>query len=194
MATRSGKRYLPPYKCATCQTFWGHEIYDFKCSHCATNGMNPIPPPSIESRIEQLDQWVSTRKIIDPNYADGKKILRNCKKMCNMRLFILIQTFKSKGYLLKSEDALELIECGGVTRGHIVASCVIDWWNIKTANAGGKWPSYLVCYYGDFDAPPPRNTPPRGPRSMLSCIETNNLQRATERFLFDASDDIQLFI
>ena len=98
MATRSGKRYLPPYKCATCQTFWGHEIYDFKCSHCATNGMNPIPPPSIESRIEQLDQWVSTRKIIDPNYADGKKILRNCKKMCNMRLFILIQTFKSKGY------------------------------------------------------------------------------------------------
>ena len=194
MTTRSGKRYLPPYKCSTCRTFWGHETYDFKCSHCATNGKNPTPPPSIEERVAKLNKWVSTQNFIDQNHPSGKNLLTMCKKMCNMRLFILIQSFKSKGYLLKSEDALKLLENGDTTRGHIVASSVIDWWNIKTANAGGKWPPYLVCYYGDYDAPPPRNMPPRAPRAMLSCIETNRLISATERFLFDASDDIQLFI
>lgn len=194
MTTRSGRRYLPSYKCWTCRTFCGHETYDFKCSHCATNGKNPIPPPSMEECITKLNEWVLTKKWIDSDLPDGKKMLSGCKKMCDMRLYIILHMFKSKGYLLKSEDALELLENGGVTRGHIVASCVIDWWNIKTAAVGGKWPPYLVCYYGEFDAPPPRNVPPHGPNAMLSCTETLRLKRITEMFLSDMSVDDQLFI
>lgn len=189
MTTRSGKRYLPGYMCHTCHKFWGHEVFDFKCSHCATNGARPKPIMGATERLARLEEWILTQKIIDPNHSDGKKLLSSLKRMGTIRLYLILQTFKRKGYLLRAEDARELLEHGCVTCGHVIASCVIDWWNIKTASAGGNWPSYLVCYYGDYDAPPPKNMPPRGPRSMLSCTETIRLRETTERILTDMMDN-----
>ena len=82
----------------------------------------------------------------------------------------MLRQLRAHGYLLRSEFALTLM--GGVRRGHILGPFVCDWWNIRTDKG---WPSYMSCYYGDFDNKIPPKFPPRPPRGMLSCTETASL-------------------
>ena len=96
------------------------------------------------------------------------------KRWNNRQLCMLLCALKKKGFLLSSKDALEIFKSSSESRtnarGHIVATHIADWWNIKTSRAGGEWPPYLACYYGDFDSPyPPRTLPPRPPNKMLNC-------------------------
>jgi len=52
-------------------------------------------------------------------------------------------------YLLAKDALLLYLEHPTVLRGHIVASRVFDWWNIKSNEF--EWPGYCSCYYGNFN-------------------------------------------
>ena len=102
------------------------------------------------------------------------KILSILKK-CDCEDLLLLDCLKqirAHGLLLRSEFAKTLLD--GVRRGHIVAPFVCDWWNIRVDMG---WPSYLVCYYGDFDNKIPPKCPPRVPRGVLYCTETMGLSK-----------------
>jgi len=36
-------------------------------------------------------------------------------------------------------------------RGHIIGHIIGDWWNIISGE--GKWPSFMACYYGNYNEP-----------------------------------------
>ena len=172
MPLRNGKQYLTPHRCLKCKKFYSHELFGYKCSSCAGAGQ---APPRTDPSPELLE-WVN-KKTVDRSDPRANTLLNQLKRMDTRRLFVILRHLRMKGLLLKSEDALTLLEDqNNVPRGHVVASAVADWWNIKTRSAGGNWFSYLVCYYGNFDSKyPPRNLPPRPPNPMLSCSNTNHL-------------------
>ena len=173
MPLRNGKEYLIPHRCQKCNKFYSHELFSYKCSACA--GVAP-PLPSTEQSPELLE-WVK-KNTLDSSKPYGRRFLTQLKRMDTQRLFVILYQLRRCGrQLLKAEDALTLLEDqNNITRGHVVASAVADWWNIKTSHAGGNWFGYLVCYYGNFDAKfPPRKLPPRPPHAMLSCSNTSHL-------------------
>jgi hypothetical protein len=173
MPLRSGKNYLISHRCPECNKFYSHEHFGYKCSVCSGNSPEL---PRIEPTPELLE-WVK-KNTVDSSKPAGNSFLTQLKRMDNTRLFIVLRGLRRQGrLLLKSEDALLLLEDqNNVTRGHVVASAVADWWNIKTRYVGGSWFGYLVCYYGNFDSKyPPRQLPPRYPNEMLSCTNTSHL-------------------
>ena len=82
-------------------------------------------------------------------------------------LYSMLRLFKNMtNQLLFAKDALKLYHDNPtVTRAHIVASMVGDWWNINSSET--TWPAFCSCYYGNYDEPIMGNTiPPRLPHSM----------------------------
>lgn len=81
-------------------------------------------------------------------------------------------------YLL-AKDALSLyLEHPTVLRGHLVASRVFDWWNIKSNEYA--WPGYCSCYYGNFNEPLDtylieNKGPLRLPHRMMLNTQTSHL-------------------
>lgn len=178
MPTRSGKEYLLPFACPNCEDFIAHEIFGFRCSACSITDVKPegVRYQSPELRI-RLEQWVN-KNTFDGEGLHAQTIFKLLEKQGDVNCYRVLHAFRRHGVYLKAADALKLIAGGwGTRRGHIIASCVVDWWNIKTARAGGEWPSYLVCYYGRFDSPWLPTTLPIVPRGMLSCTETCGLNR-----------------
>ena len=167
MPLRSGNEYLPAHKCQKCLKFYSHEAFGHLCSRCSPDFKSDTP--DYAERKAQLEGWIMAKTVND------KKIESILKRAASNDLLLLtvLRQVRSRGYLLRSEFALSLL--GGVRRGHIVAPFVCDWWNIR-CDLG--WPSYLVCYYGDFDNKIPPKCPPRGPRGMLHCTETMGLGKA----------------
>ena len=152
------------------------------CSHCTTNKHRiiPIDFDSLNAaRLVQLDQVIKNNTI-DSALQHNKHLLQFIKKKNNRNLYRFLTLLRKRGQFLRSTDAFDMfIEYGGVARGHIIAAHVFDWWNIRTRSAGGEWPSYLVCYYGDFDSKVLPKCPPRPPRQMLECSETTHIIRNT---------------
>jgi hypothetical protein len=172
MPLRNGKEYLIPHRCLKCKKFYSHELFGYKCSSCA--GAAPLPPATEPS--PELLEWVN-KHTVDRNNTGANAFLTQLKRMDTRRLFVILYQLRLRGQFLKAEDALTLLEDqNNITRGHVVASAVADWWNIKTRSAGGNWFGYLVCYYGNYDDKyPPRKLPPRPPHAMLSCSNTSHL-------------------
>ena len=171
MPLRNGKPYLTPHRCQKCHLFYSHEMFNYTCSYCA--GHAPATPPTDPS--PELLEWVKKNTLDKSNTSNS--FLTQLKRMNNTRLFIILHKLRQLGLFLKAEDALTLLEDqNNITRGHIVASSVADWWNIKTRDVGGDWFGYLVCYYGNYDSKfPPRKMPPRPPHALLSCTNTSHL-------------------
>jgi len=172
MPLRNGKKYLISHHCQKCHTFYSHELYDYTCSYCA--GHAPTTPRTDPS--PELIEWVE-KNTLDKSNQPAATFLTQLKRIDNSRLFIILSKLRQREQLLKADDALTLLEDqNNITRGHIVASSVADWWNIKTRDVGGNWFGYLVCYYGNFDSKfPPRKLPPRPPHALLSCTNTLHL-------------------
>lgn len=172
MPLRNGKEYLIPHRCQKCRRFYSHAIFNYTCSSCA--GAAPLPPATEQS--PELLEWVK-KNTVDRSQQGANAFLTQLKRMDTTRLFVILHQLRQRGHFLKAKDALTLLEDqNNITRGHVVASSVADWWNIKTSHAGGNWYGYLVCYYGNFDCKfPPRRLPPRPPRALLSCTNTSHL-------------------
>jgi len=177
MPTRSGKEYLIPWLCRACDEYYGHKQFGFRCSRCGGPDTTAQKAEELAARREALAGWLHQR-CLNSSLPEGQALLRFLRERCTVQLFACLRVVRDSGRLLRARDALQLIDGqrGNVARGHVVASNVADWWNIKTSHAGGDWPSYLVCYYGDFDADRlPRALPPRPPHALLSCTETTTL-------------------
>ena len=169
MPLRSGNEYLPAHKCQKCLKFYSNVEFAYLCSACSPDFKSDTP--DYTERKARLEGWVLAQTL-----PVGGKIL-SCLKKCgdqgDLLLLECLKELRSRGKLLQAAFALSLL--GGVRRGHIVASFVCDWWNIRQ-DLG--WPSYLVCYYGDYDNKIPPKCPPRGPRGMLHCVETMGLEKS----------------
>jgi len=165
MPLRSGNEYLVAHKCQKCFKFYSNEELGFLCSGCSPDFKSDAP--DYTERKAQLEGWTMAKTL-----SPGHKILSILRKCGRDNLLLLdcLKKLRARGLLLRSEFALSLL--GGVRRGHIVAPFVCDWWNIRMDMG---WPSYLVCYYGDFNNKIPPKCPPRGPRGMLYCTETVDL-------------------
>ena len=180
MPLRSGRRYLTAHKCQKCLKFYSHTKFDYKCSYCF-NGCEPGPySPSVET-LAAAEEWVKNNTI-DPANPLHSKYVSLVKRGAQMGNFILLAVLRNlrdeEGKFLRASHALELFRmCESTQRGHVVGSYVADWWNIRTQSAGGEWPSYVVCYYGDFDSPYVPKMPPRPPRATLNCLETMGILR-----------------
>ena len=173
MPLRNGKEYLIPHRCQKCRRFYSHAIFNYTCSSCA--GAAPLPPATEQS--PELLEWVK-KNTVDRSVPSNNAFLIQLQRMDTERLFVILGLLRHhRRVLLKAEDALTLLEYNNsVARGHVVATAVADWWNIKTRDVDGNWPAYLVCYYGNFDNKfPPRKLPPRPPRMLLSCSNTTHL-------------------
>jgi hypothetical protein len=178
MPLRNGKEYLLPFTCPTCKNFIAHEVFGFRCSACSITDVKPagVQYQCPELRL-RLQEWVK-KNTFDGEGLHARTIFTLLKKQNDVNCYRVLHAFRRHGVYLKSDDALKLIGDGvGTRRGHIIASCVGDWWNIKTERVGGKWPSYLVCYYGRFDSPWLPTGTHIVPRAMLSCTETYGLDR-----------------
>jgi hypothetical protein len=178
MPLRNGKEYLLPFTCPTCENFIAHEVFGFRCSACSITDVKP-PPVQYQDPawLARLKEWVDNNTF-DGDTLHARTIFKLLEKQSDINCYRVLHAFRRHGVLLKASDALKLIRAGcGVRRGHIIASCVRDWWNIKTARVGGEWPSYLTCYYGRFDSPWVPTTLPVPARGMLSCTETMGLER-----------------
>ena len=176
MPLRNGKEYLLTFTCPTCEKFIAHEVFGFRCSACSITDVKPTglqyQDPAL---LQRLKEWVD-KNTFDGTNMHSRTIFKFLEKRNDIDCYRLLYTFRRHGVLLKASDALKLLTGrGGTRRGHIITSCVRDWWNIKTARVGGEWPSYLVCYYGRFDSPWIPTTMPVPARGMLSCTETQGL-------------------
>jgi hypothetical protein len=164
MPLRSGKEYLVPHRCQKCIKYYSNEKFGFLCSVCSPDFHRDVP--NYAEREAKLETWVEERTVED------KRIISIVKKAATHSdglLLSILKRIRLGGLLLRSKVALELL--GGVRRGHVITPFVCDWWNIRTDMG---WPSYLVCYYGNFDN---KNLPPYPPRCsnpMLYCTETRN--------------------
>lgn len=171
MTTRSGKSYLPPHICRKCKEFYGYEAFEWQCSFCSGHA-----PPELDVKVREAAcaEWVRENTLAGKGAKQGKALRKSLARLSDPVLYSILALLKKKGIYLAAADAVKLL--GSIRRGHIVASAVGDWWNIKTAHVGGAWPSYLVCYYGQFDSsfypvhPKPRN------REILHCTETASLR------------------
>ena len=157
-------------------------MYGFYCSHCTTN--TPIGNIGILNEQHQLalKKWVDERTL-NRNDELENKVFNLLKKTRSRNLMAVLTLLKTKGQYLKSSDALELIENSSeIARCHIITAHVLDYWNIKTKRVGGNWPSYLVCYYGNYDSPSLPKIASICPRNVLYCTETapilNSMQAA----------------
>ncbi len=175
MPTRSGKAYLIPWKCRVCRKYYGHKCFGYKCSECSGAGIMKGMRLAEEGRRLALFGWVKA-VTLNPDFEAGVKILRLLQAQADIRLLYgCLKLVRDSGRLLRAHEGLWLLgdQGGYVARGHVIASFVADWWNIKTQLG---WPSYLVCYYGNFDDERlPRRCPPRPPNALLSCTETAGL-------------------
>ncbi len=172
MPLRNGNEYLVAHKCQKCLKFYSNAEFDYLCSGCSPNFKRETP--DYTERKAQLEGWLMA-KTLPPGDKKMTSIIKRAARN-DMLLLTILRQLCSGGYLLRSEFALSLL--GGVKRGHIVAPFVCDWWNIRTDMG---WPSYLVCYYGDFDNKIPPKCPPRGPRGMLHCTETVGLYQFSRK-------------
>lgn len=176
MPTRSGKRYLVAHLCQKCSTFYSHDVFGHLCSNCAgVIKTTKIPRPEFVARAAE---WVKANTM-DPDNVKYAAFLRGASRMGTTILYATLKGLREEeGLLLRASHAYKLFcDNGTVRRGHILGAHIGDWWNIRTKSAGGEWPSYVVCYYGDWDSPSVPAMPPRGPRALLSCTETTGLQR-----------------
>ena len=175
MPTRTGKEYLIPHLCQHCRKYYSNSKFGYTCSGCCEDFKTTKKTIDAEF-IRKLNEWVNNTTL-NLNIGCAKPLLKFLKNADTITLYLCLHSLRAKGIYIRSEDALELLKYNeSVTRGHVVGSCIADWWNIKTPRAGGKWASYLVCYYGRFDSPAlPRTIPPSGPHAMLSCTNTSHL-------------------
>lgn len=180
MPLRSGKSYLKPHRCQACHKFYSYSEFGYQCSYCF-KGCDTGPYCPSEERLKAAAAWVDANTInpSDPLHSKYVALLKHASRMGNLILLAVLRNLRGEeGKLLRSSHAKELFEmCGSVQRGHVIGSHIADWWNIRTQSAGGEWPSYVVCYYGDFDSPYVPRMPPRPPRTMLNCTETTGLLR-----------------
>jgi len=181
MPLRSGRRYLKSHRCQVCRKFYSYSEFDYKCSYCfkGTDGPGPYCPSA--ERMAAAEHWVKENTIdpTNPQHSKYVTVLNGAARMGNFILLAVLRSLhREEGKLLRSTHAKQLFEmCGSVQRGHVIGSHIADWWNIRTPSAGGEWPSYVVCYYGDFDSPYIPRMPARPPRAMLNCTETMGLLR-----------------
>jgi hypothetical protein len=156
MSTRSGANYLTPYKCTSCNEFYGSEMFGYKCSACS--GFSK----SQEDYIKECDEWASSR-VVD---HDTITFLRSFRYKDDILLLNAFSTMEEPCWIL-AEDALKLFLYNPThVRGLIVASKVLDWWNINSKTT--QWPAYLSCYYGNFNEPiSGKSIPPRMPNKLL---------------------------
>ena len=178
MPLRNGKEYLLTFTCPTCKKFTANEVFGFRCSACSITDVKPAclhyQDPAL---LLRLKEWVD-KNTFDSTSCHSRTIFRFLEKRNDIDCYRLLYTFRRHGVLLKAADAIKMLSVrGGTRRGHIIASCVRDWWNIKSPDVGGEWPHYLVCYYGRFDSLYVPLTIPVPIRAMLSCTETECLFR-----------------
>ena len=150
MPTRSGITYHKTFKCVDCLEFY-QMINKNKCSYCTIDK----PPSSIKRKIMiKAAQELARKMTIKEEDRKMKFIKMISRKKNDNMLFASFKSLdedNSEGmtYLL-AKDALPLyLEHPTVLRGHIVASRVFDWWNIKSNEF--EWPGYCSCYYGNFN-------------------------------------------
>ena len=179
MPTRSGRRYLKPHTCQKCQKFYSYLEFGYKCSYCDRGKPDPYCPS--EERLAAVAQWVKENTIdpTDPAHSKYVSLMKHGAMMGNLVLLAVLRNLRDEeGKLLRATHAIELFNMTGtVQRGHVIGSHIADWWNIRTGSVGGVWPSYVVCYYGDFDSPYVPKMPPRPPRATLNCLETMGILR-----------------
>jgi len=180
MPLRSGRYYLKAHKCQVCLKFYSHTEFNYKCSYCF-NGGGPEPYCPSPEELAATEEWVNKNTInpTDPLHSKYVSLIKHGAMMGNMVLLAVLRNLRDEeGKLLRASHALELFRLSESTqRGHVVGSYVADWWNIRTQSAGGEWPPYVVCYYGNFDSPYVPKMPPRPPRGTLNCLETTGLLR-----------------
>ena len=133
MPTRSGTTYHKTFKCVDCLEFY-QMINKNKCSYCTVN-----KPPSYIKRQNMIKAAYELAKKMTIKEEDRKmKFIKMISRKKNDNM--LFASFKSLDednsgemtYLL-AKDALSLyLEHPTVLRGHLVASRVFDWWNIKS--------------------------------------------------------------
>jgi len=154
MPTRSGKTYRKIQKCIDCSDFY-QMINKNKCSYCTIDK----PPSSIKRKImiKEAYELAITTAINTEKNAGEMKLLKIISRKKNdvllFKAFKALDECKTDGLIyLLAKDALPIyLENPTVQRGHIVASRVFDWWNIKSSEF--EWPGYCSCYYGNFNEP-----------------------------------------
>ena len=158
MYTRSGLAYLEPYKCVKCGIYYGSDIYRKQCSACF--GITK----SNDELVKECDTWASSQ-VMSYGYLSA---LRGIVRTRNEQLiYNTVKEFKKAGERwILSKDALTFFLMNPTnTMGHLFASITIDWWNINSKTT--LWPSYLSCYYGNFNEPiSGSNVPPRMPNNL----------------------------
>ena len=171
MPTRSGKQYLKPYLCQNCMKFYSLEIFNNKCSRCYSSISTGEPATSVEFE-EKCNEWATTACIKDNKMLAQLKQVSKLKK--DILLYSMLQLFKNMtNQFLFAKDALELYHDNPtITRAHIVASMVGDWWNINSNKT--TWPSFCSCYYGNYDEILHAGAiPPRMPNNIFIKLAVN---------------------
>ena len=177
MPLRSGKQYLKPHVCSACGEFHSHKIFNYKCSSCS-DVKHPCHTLTIDTTV--LDNWIDEHTISSSTPRLQSLIDHFSKSsVSNHDNFLLLSTLlelRGEGKLLRAGDAVKILGTSGDNaRGHILAAHVADWWNIRSSSTYGKWPHYLVCYYGQFNSPSrPRILPPRPPNPLLRVTSTSS--------------------